>query len=143
MSAIADPIAAVRALLAADADVAALLAARVFGGELPGAEAKLMPRAAIVVRPAGGTQSIGGEWQDFGDTRIDVRCYGATPREAYALWRTVHPVLKHLKRQVVDETMLHWARPAGGPIAMRDPDTEWPSVNCSWQVLASERPVAA
>lgn len=141
--AIADPVGALRAFLAADAGVAAITGTRVFGGELPAAESAAMPRAAVVVRPSGGAQAIGGEWQTYGDARYDFRLYGATPREAYALWRVVHPALKHMKRAVVDSTMLHWARPAGGPLALRDPGTEWPFTLCTFQVLASERPVAA
>jgi hypothetical protein len=80
----ADPIAGLVALLLADAGVAALAGVRVFGGELPKAEAQFMPRAALVVAPSGG---------DFAHRRI-LRRARHRPRRPVRLWRD--PARSHL-----------------------------------------------
>jgi hypothetical protein len=140
VTAIADPIAAVVAMLKADAGVIAAASTRVYGGELPRAQSDDQPRKALVVKAVGGG-SLDPGYQRWGDHRLDVIAYGETPHEAYELWRTAHAPLKDLARSKHAGTVLFWARPAGGPVAMRDADTDWPIVVSSWQVLASEVPV--
>lgn len=137
-----DPVAALVAFLRADTGIAALVGTRVFGGELDEAETKLMPRAAIVVDTGGGTQSIGSAYQEYGDARYDLRCYAKLPHSADALYRVAHRALKQMTRQKRAGVLLHWARPAGGPISLRDGDTDWPYVFASYQVLAAEVSVA-
>lgn len=135
---IPDSLGAIVNFLKADAGVASLVGTRVFGGELPRAETDSMPRAAIVVRPAGGLGTFGQAFQEYGDRRVDVRCYGTTPSAADAVYRHVHPALKQLSRVKQGSVLLHWARPAGGPLTLRDQDTDWPFTFCAWQVLAAE-----
>jgi hypothetical protein len=135
---IPDHIEALVAFLKLDADVASVAASRVFGAELPESETSFMPRSAVVLLPAGGLTAIGDGVQRYGDVRVDVRAYGTTPKLANDVWRAVHPALKDLLREVHAETLLHWAKPSGGPISLRDPDTHWPFVLSSWQVFRSE-----
>lgn len=132
-----DPVAAVVAALKADADVADLAGGRVFGGELPAREAKSMPRAAVVLKPAGGGL-LGAATADYGDQRLDVDCYAATPLSAWELYLAVYTALKALRRSVHAETLVHWAKPSTKGTLARDPDTDWPITVSSWQVLAGE-----
>jgi hypothetical protein len=132
-----DPVSAVMAYLAADSDIAALAGARVFGGELPETEATSMPRGAIVVRESGGG-FLGAEWQEYGDVRLDVITYGAIVDDASDLARAVRRRLKAMTRNVSETALLHWAKPDGGALPLRDPDTGWPYVVSSWQVLLAE-----
>lgn len=136
----ADPVAAVVAFLKSDPLLDSLHGGRVFGGELPAHEAKQMPRAVVVVQPAGGGL-LGTADQDYGDTRLDVDCYAATAHEAWLLHLAVSRELKHVRRSVLAGTLLHWARPASGGTLARDPDTDWPIAVSSWQVLAADEPI--
>lgn len=133
----AEPIAALVAFLKDDPDSAALTAGRIYGGELPREQVPDMPRAAVVLRPAGGG-SIGRAYQDYGDRRIDVDCFGDSPKAAWGLHLAVHDALKHLRRAVHAGVLLHWARESAGGVLARDPDTDWPIAASSWQVLAAE-----
>lgn len=135
MTEIPDPIDALVAFLRADPDVSGLIAARVFNTEV---EAASMPRKCAVVGYSGGPGAIGRAYQRYGDVRIDVRCYGETPKAARDVWRRVQPALKDLRRAVHLQCLLHWARQGGGPTSLRDPDTDWPFVWSSWQVLVAE-----
>lgn len=136
-----DMIDALRRYLLADPDVSELVGTRVFGGELPSGQASSMPRHAVVIRYSGGG-SLGGGHQEYSDKRVDVRCYGSTIYEADRLWRSVGPALQALQREVHADCLLHWARRGGGPIDLRDPDTDWPFIFSSWQVLSSDRVAA-
>lgn len=132
-----DPIGALVAFLKADADVAGEVGTRVFGGELPRGETASMPRKAIVLTPSGGG-FIGSGYQEYGDIRVDLHCYGETPKEANDVWRAVHPALKQLRRALQGPCLLHWARPAGGPLTLRDPDADWPFTLATYQILVAE-----
>lgn len=134
----ADPVAAVVAYLSSDDAVSARVGSRVFGGELPRREAKNMPRECVLLKPAGGGL-LGTADQEYGDTRLDVDCYGETPHEAWLLYLDVAAALKGLRRGVHAGTLLHWARPSTRGTLARDPDTDWPIAVCSWQVLAAEQ----
>lgn len=138
-----DPVLAVIAKLKADVGIAALVGARVFGDEIPEGETASMPRKCIVVEPAGGTQSFGGGYQNFGDERLDIRCYAETPYQAGVLQRLVHTAMKHMTREVHEGTLLHWATRSAGPLSLRDPDANWPFRFESYQVLYGETEVPA
>lgn len=144
MPQIPDHIAALRTYLAADPYIAPLVtpagasSARVFAGEIPREQTKDMPIPTVLIRPAGGLEVHGGGYQQFGDKRIDVYSYGSTPRAANDVWRVVHPALKQLGRELVNGCLLHWANPASGPLALRDPDNDWPFTLSVWQVMAAE-----
>lgn len=136
-----DPIEALVAFLKADSAVAAILGARVFGGELDRREVQSMPRACAVLSPAGGGL-IGLEYQNYGDLRVDVDCYAATVQGSWTLYRAVYGALKEMKREIFADTLLHWAKPSSRGTTGRDPLTDWPMTISSWQVLAAEVAVA-
>lgn len=132
-----DPVAAVIALLKADASITSQVGSRIFGGELPQSEAISMPRSAIVVKSAGGG-FMGSGYQEWHDVRLDLSCYAATPGAAHALYRAALPVLKHLERSEWAGCCLYWAKQSGGPVSMRSAETDWPLCFSSWQILVSE-----
>lgn len=134
-----DLIGAIVALFSSRAPITAKVSTRIFGGELPSRVADEMPTPAIVVRRSGSVGAFGQAWQEYGDARVDIFYYGATPGDAEALYRTANPELKQLTREVYASCLLHWAREAGGGTQLRDPDTDWPYILASYQLLASER----
>lgn len=131
----ADPVAAIVAMLSADAGVAALAAGFVFGGELAPQATATMPRDAIVVQPSGGTPVGMGSYAEYDAQRVDVMAWSATPAGAVKLLATAALAMRRLKRSVFAGTLLHSADSAGGYTAGRDPDTQWPYAFQSFQVF--------
>ena len=131
----ADLIGGLVALLAADASIAALVAARVFGGELPAEEAEHMPRKALIVPPAGGISLTGGSYVEHDTSRVDLFGYGATQREANRVVDTAAIVMRRIQRSISAGVLIHWAQPAGGAMAGRDPTLGWPPAFQSFQVF--------
>jgi hypothetical protein len=123
-----------KALLTARATLAE---SRVFVDEIPPGETASMSRKCIVIEPSG-PSVLGGAFQEYGDGRYDIRCYGETPYEAARLQAQVYQVMKHLQRETHAGVLIHWARRSGGPIPLRDPDTDWPFRFESYQVLIAE-----
>lgn len=136
MSIDADFLEGLREILIDDTDVAALVSTRVFGIELPRSEANSQPRKAIVLSLAGGLGS--SSYIEHGQNTVDVLCYGETPFEAERVRRTVHPVLKQITRVIRAGVLIHSAIAVGGPITLRDRDTDWPISLETWQVSAAE-----
>lgn len=130
-----DPTAAVAGYLLAQ--VGTLVTNRVFRPDLPDSETVNMPRACIVVAPAGGYSLFGGATLQVGDPRVDVRCFGQSQLEAQNIAREVILALKALRRGKWEQTLLHWARPSG-LVPFVDPKTQWPSAVVSAQVAHSE-----
>lgn len=122
-------------LLAADAGVAALVAARVFGGELPEAETNHMPRKALVVAPSGGFSLTGGSYVEHDTARVDLFAYGATQREANQVLAAAALAMRRIRRTVSANVLIHWAQPAGGGTSGRDPALIWPRAFQSFQVF--------
>jgi hypothetical protein len=131
----ADPVEALKTILLADAGIADTVDARVFGGELPAAEAAHMPRAAVVLRPSGGTSLTAGSFARHDTQRIDLLAYGATSQEADALARRCHLLFIDLRRQVIAGCLIHWVDTAGGLSARRDRDAVWPFALQSFQIF--------
>ena len=138
---IQDHVTAVMEYLKADSDIVALVGTRVFGIELPELETNFMPRKAIVIKQSGGDGS--GGYLEHSSPRIDIFCYGETPHQARTVRREVFDVLKQLIRTVTDSTLINSISPEGGPLDLRDPDTQWPVVFESYQVFAGESPVSS
>lgn len=134
----ADVVTAIVDLLKADAGVAALCGTRVFGGELPPDEASSMPRCAIVVQPSGGVPFQPAARLNAEAQRLDVVAYGATPYEAATLRGRCARLLVALVRRVSAGVVVHWVQPAGGYLASRDRDGQWPYAFQSFQALFSE-----
>lgn len=132
----ADPIGALRTLLLATGSITAVIGQRVRALELHVDDAATMPQATIVLKPAGGP---GGEaYQDYGRTRVDVICYGATLDESLDVYLAVYPVLKSIQRAKVAGVLLHSASVSSKGATARDPLKEWPVTYSSWLVLAAE-----
>lgn len=130
-----DPLAALVTLLAADAGLLTLTS-RVFGGELPETENKSMPRACVVLTPAGGPGSL--DYMDFGASRVDVFAYGENLHEAYLVYLAVYQALKQMQRHKVGNVLLHTADPLTKGSAGKDPVKQWPLCLSSWLVKAAE-----
>ena len=133
-----DPVAAIVALLKADAGVSALVSTRVFGEELPQAQAADMPRKGVVIRSAGGVSPVGGTLRHTG-RRVDAICWGETPYEAGRINRAVFCALKEVRRERIaldaGAVLIHWIEDASGPLSLRDADTSWPAVTQSFQIF--------
>lgn len=137
---IQDHIVAITDVLKADSGVSALVGTRVFGIELPEAETANMPRKCIVVKQSGGLGNR--SYIRHSNPRIDVFCYGETPYEARKLRREVYEALQQLVRVVVNSTLIHWVNPSGGPLDLRDPDTQWSVCFESFDMFAADQAVA-
>lgn len=132
-----DRIAALTALLKADGATAALAGARVFGGELPAAEARHMPRHAIVLTPSGGASLTGDTFVEHDTGRVDLFAYGPTPAAAEQLLAVAALAFRRARRKVWAGVLVHWVKPAGGTSGGRDPDAAWPRAFQSFQVFNS------
>lgn len=128
-----DAVAAVVQLLVG----AGLAGGRVFGGSLPQEENEHMPRAAVVVRDAGGAGTFGGGYLPTVDDRVDVRCYAASEYAAKQLSVAVSLVLHRARDFTTGHGRVLWARRAGGPVAVRETQTGWELNLTSWQVYGT------
>lgn len=117
--------------------VATLTSSRIFGGELPKAEAKFMPRAAIVIKATGGVSQTGDSFVETDTQRVDVFAFGVTPREAARVSRAAGLALRRLTRSVHAGVLLHSASAASGSLSVREPEVNWPRHFQSFQVLHS------
>lgn len=133
----AEIVTAIVEMLKADAGVTALVGTRVFGGELPPDETKSMPRAAIVVQPSGGVPFHAAGRTKAEAQRLDVVAYGRTPLEAANLRQAAGRALVLAVRRVVSGVLVHWVQSAGGYLAGRDSDGQWPFAFQSFQALYS------
>lgn len=119
----------------ADAVIAVMIGTRAFGGELPEDEAQYMPRQALVIRASGGVQINAESTVEHDTQRVDIFSFGPTPREAGRVARHVALAMRRLTRGVYGGVLIHWANPAGGSFAGREPVTEWPRHFQSFQVM--------
>ena len=137
-----DPIAAVISLLGADPVVAGMAPGALYGGEMPADGVALLPRAAVVVSASGGVSLTQGSYVEHDTQRIDVTCYGKTPREAEVLSKNVALVLRRVRRVTVAATLIHWIDSAGGVMSGRERDGGWPTAFQSFQVFHALVPAA-
>ena len=128
-------------------EVTTIVGTRVWANEMPDAEARNMPRAAILVNSAGlGSRLLIGRSNIPIIARTkDIRCYGATLYESRRLFDVVHVALKALNRKrIVDPTndtppiLLYSAVSAGGVFTNREPESNWPVSFGTYDVTASE-----
>lgn len=139
MTLITDPTAALIRFLKLDADTTSMTSS-IFGGELPDSEVAGMPQACVVLRmTGGGLLPISSSYVEVNDIRIDAYAYGSTPLQAFRLYRCLAGALKQMKSNTQGKTRLYWAKSAGGPLSLREQDTEWPLTLSTWQVFWSER----
>lgn len=136
MSAAADPLGALRALLLADPTVAGLVGQRVRCLALHDDDEKAMPYQLVLLKPAGGPGAKG--FKQFGTRRIDVTCYGATIDESYDLYLAVQPVLHQMSRVKLQNVLLHSASEESAGSSGIHPVTQWPTTYSSWLVTAAD-----
>ena len=106
-------------------------------GELKGALAALMPRRAIVVTSSGGPE-LPGRNHDLARGRMDVRCYGKTISDAWALHNDVYQVLRRGGRRAMNGQQMVTVRPSGGGIQDRGPEGDWPFVFSEYTLTMTE-----
>lgn len=138
MTAAADPLGALRTFLLANADVNTATGGRVRCLSLLAADVTAMPRACVLLKPAGGPGEPGGGYQQYGKTRIDVICYGATEDESWDVYLAAAAALKALQRVKAANVLLHSADVSSKGATALDPVKQWPVTYSSWLVLASE-----
>jgi len=133
----ADIVAALVDLLAAEARVTDVAEDRIFGGELPADQAQYMPRDSLVIAPSGGTSLTAGSYIEADAQRFDLFSYGPTTAAAAALGRIAAMSMRRTRRGVHAGVLIHWVRSAGGFSTARDPVTAWPRCFQSFQVFHS------
>lgn len=116
---------------------------RIFGTELPKAEAAQMPRQAVVVRRAGGPEDV--SFQQIITDRLDFICFGGTVTDAERLSVDVHRRLKFFNGGTFAGRKVHNFTRSSGRAFFRDPDTDWPVSVETWLIrvadLASTPPI--
>lgn len=133
-----DPITSLADWLKTVPEVAAvLLPERIYRGELPDGTFTYMPRDAVIIGGSGGPGD--GSLMNQGRQRIDVRVYGKRLSNARVTYNIIHQALKYLARVVKDGALLHSVVLEAGPIETREPETKWPVVFASYQLLYAER----
>ncbi len=141
---IMDVMVATIALLKQDADLDVLVGARIWGDKMPIEEANAVPRGNIVVRhvPSASLGPTGG-YVELQMNSYDITCYGKTPKEAKDIYLEVYRILKHARRQVIVETLIHSFTQIMSPRSFVDPDIRWDAIISGWNSLASEKQVAS
>lgn len=130
-----DPIAALVEYLAADAVVAALVTGRVYGESIPRDQASAMPRAAVLLTPAGGSGLR--SFSKFFYQVVDVRTYGATAIEAEQLQLACLDALRGLERSVHQTAVLYRAAMQSGVFPLLDTEAGWPGRFSTWEVATT------
>lgn len=123
--------------IAQEPDIVAMTGTRIYGNEMPNAEATAMPRGLIVVNAAG-TARMARDRLNLGHKIFDVRCYGATMYLSSMLFLLVARRLKLLERVLVNGVLLYDATQITGRFTSREPDTDWPVSFGSFEVTLSE-----
>ena len=130
-------------LLKQDADLQVLVDTRVWGDKVPLAEANAVARGNVLLRhvPSASLGPTGG-YVELQMNSYDITCYGKTPKEAKDIYLEVYRILKHARRQVIAETLIHSFTQIMSPRSFVDPDTKWDAIISGWNSLASEKQVA-
>jgi hypothetical protein len=136
---ISDPVADLRQYLLEDPSVQLLSGGRIFAGELPDDENQYMPRQCAIVSPAGGFDLA--SYVQTTTMRFDVRTYGETYQQAFALRQLINQRLKQTKRVSVNNTLFHYFQLVSGPSQMREQDYQWTLSFDSYLALVAEVPV--
>lgn len=143
-----DTIEALIIYLSSHAEVAPLVGTdpvRIYGDRLPLDAVKSIdrdtvgnPRPSITLSKTAGFPSFAH--MDLDRQRVDIRCYGENPYEAGKLHRSVHVAMKHIERLRINGMLIHSTKPQIGGMMLSDPDTDWPNVFSSWEILIAEVP---
>jgi hypothetical protein len=144
-------VSAIRSILRSDGPTAALVPGppatsgidlAIYAGGMPLDEAKLQPRAAVVISWAGGYPVRGHV--PLGRPRFDVKAYGVNGLAAMTLSNAVHDALKNVDRRRVvaglaQPTIVYGVDEEGGPTELRDADGDWPFILRTYIALYAER----
>lgn len=140
-----DIVVAVIAFLRADEAVAELAAEFIYYEELAKQRIEAwgagMPKEEVVVVRRSGGPSDRARIR-YQRQRIDVFCYGRTPRKAADLEIAVYDALKQMVPHNEGPCRIWDAEVSSGAIALREQDTKWPLVFRSYVVSAAEVAVA-
>ena len=119
-----DPIGAIIAYLKTKSAVTDLTSTRIFGQELPRSEVSNMPRRCLVVSSAGGV--LGHiEATTMRQVRVDIRCYGESPKQAMDLHITTDTTLSDLNGEASGNTYISSVFQETAPLSLRDPDLDF------------------
>ena len=138
---VADPVAALCAYLAhsvGDRLAQGPLGPQVFATQLPPGQDQNMPQPCLLVRRAGGYKMFNLGNLPLADPTLDIVCYGTVPLEGDQIATAVALALKQLTQSVWENTLLYWARIAGGPVPLPDTQTLWPATWLAAQVAHAE-----
>lgn len=114
---------------------------RISGAKIPASTVELMPAACIVVQRNGSPSRPGArdrvEWTA---ARLDVICYGRTDYEAERLGISVHHGLRQFAgdRQEAGAILVRSIVHTGGPQQIEDPQTGWPSIIYTYEILHAD-----
>lgn len=132
---------AVRTFLAADSATNTITGGRIYGGSLPDDELGNQPRAALILRRAGG--GVMGNGQQTGDKRLDIHAYGADEKQASDVFDAAYEALKYrLRRQLIGNVLIHYANVSSDGADGHDPQTGWPITIGSFNLLVAEVPAS-
>lgn len=121
--------------------VADIVGTRIFGSKIPADTSAVMPVGCIVVKRNGVASGIGAsdriEWTR---ARIDVFAYGRTDYEAEQVGLSAHHALKRFNGGSVvgDGVLVRTITHTAGPIQIEDPDTGWPALIYTYEVLHAD-----
>jgi hypothetical protein len=77
--------------------------------------------------------------------RLELRCYGASPAEAAAVYHAVVAVTRGVNREMVDTrhgtALIYWLLMDSGPTMMRDPDADVDMILSYARAAVAERDV--
>lgn len=129
------------AVLREHSRVGDLVGNRICGAKLSAAIVDQMPAAAIVVKRNGSPIGIGAndriEWTR---ARVDVFCYGRTDYEAERVGLSAHHALRRFAGSgaIGDGILVRSVTHSAGPIQIEDPDTGWPALIYTYEVLHAD-----
>ena len=113
--------------LKTDATLVGLVGSAIYGP--PGLPANFSASKAVLITNDGGTPE---DWGPMNITRMQVRCYGETAKDANTVWRAVYDAVarKGVRNVVVgpDTVRIFYSSGLSGPIDYVEPVTEFPAV---------------
>ena len=131
-----NPIKSLMTILQNDETIMILTGGLFFGGELPRDQMHYLPRKCLVLLPSPTSGAGGYAPLDF--TNVDTYCYGASHIEAYDIDLEVYRVIKNINRESASDMIIYSATMTSGPVIARDPESDWPYVMRTYNVLTSD-----
>ena len=137
-----DPLTTLLDHLRADADLTALTAGRIYGGDRPSGPAGELPApplgASLSARLSGGRAHPD---LPLADVEVELRCWGGSgpdgSHRAVEIWRALHNA-SNVGGLDVSGAHLLWAIEEGGPALLRDPDTGEAFVRATLRVATAD-----